>query len=390
MRVLMTGITGIGKKHYAQRVQELAAARGIRVETIHLERLMRECDLTGTFREDTMYQRERSFLQLLCGVTLRDEVRKRTEAAEQSGAHHVILEMHATYSQDRSPFTIASPAHIAKWFSPGLVVTLIDDVQELYAQLQQRTDTATERFLGGGSPLVDILQWRSFEVATSEHVAQAARDYDRDHDLHVPGFFLVPKASGPELLVQLLAESRYARAERPKRVVYASFAISRLKGNDPAMVAARAAVDRFRSLLKEHFIVLDPYAITEKLLADAGAKSNGEPVVMCLRDGTTVTLPHDIVTPAASLIDGQIVERDERLVRSADAVVVYFPTDPSGYPYPSEGAAFERITGWLQGKEVIVVTEAGPEKRGPFALVATATCANFDEAVAWFRAHGWI
>lgn len=395
MRVLMTGITGIGKKHYAEAVRQACERRGIRVATIHLERAMKACDLTGTFREDTMYQRAREFLQLLCGIALRDEVCSFANVAEDAATHHhVILEAHATYFWNRAPFAIVSPSYLATCFRPDLVVTLVDDVHEIYANLRGRRDPATESFLENGdrnaNPLIDILQWRSFEVTMSEQIARAAQRYDGNRDLHLPGFLLLPKALGPELLVQLLTESRYAEAKAPKRIVYASFAISRLKGDDPRKVAARAAVDRFRSLLKEHFIVLDPYAITEKLLADASAKSNGDPMVMHLRDGSTIEISRDLVLPAASLIDGQIVERDERLVRSAESVIVYLPVDDDGYPYPSEGAAFERVTGWLQGKEVIVVTEATPEKRGPFARVATATCANFDEAVAWFRAHNWI
>lgn len=392
MRVLMTGITGIGKKRYAEAVREECARRGVRVECIHLEREMKACDLTGTFREETMYQRSREFLQLLCAVAFRDAIQRKIAEAEAAGAQHVIVEMHATYFWDHAPFTIASPAHIAEWIKPDLVVTLIDDVHELYAVLRERRDIATERFLANGSPLIDILQWRSYEVTMSEQVARAAHQYDEQRDLHLPGLFLLPNASGPELLTALLLESRYARREQPRRVVYASFAISRLKGDDPRMVAAREAVNSFRAILKERFIVLDPYAITEKLLADACA-SGSDPVVLRRRgqpEGIGIAIPRDLVTPAVTLIDGQIVERDERLVRSAEAVVVYLPVDGDGYPYPSEGAAFERITGWLQGKEVIVVTEATAAKRGPFARIATATCANFDEAIAWFRAHGWI
>ncbi|MDO8599410.1 MAG: hypothetical protein Q7S02_04835 [bacterium] len=386
----MTGITGMKKKVYAERVRELCAGRGVRVETIHLERLMRACDLTGTFREDTMYQRGRDFLQLLCGMTLRDEVRKRVEAAEQAGAHHVILEMHATYSWDHSSFVIASPAHIAQWFRPDLVVTLIDDVHEIYAQLRNRTDTATERFLDDGSPLVDILQWRSNEVTTSEQVARAAHRYDSERDLHLPGFFLFPKALGPELLVQLLCESQYADVKKPKRIVYASFPITRFKGDDLAKVRAREAVDRFRALLKEHFIVLDPYAITEKLLADAAARSSDEPIRILLRDGSTLELPHDLVAPVTSIIDGQIVERDERLIRSADAIVVFLPVHADGRAYWGGGTSFERAVAWLQGKDVIVITESPREQHGPFTRIATAMCTNFDEAIAWFRAHQWI
>jgi len=390
MRVLMTGITGIGKKRYAEAVKAACAERGVRVETIHLEREMRACDLTGTFREDTMFQRSREFLRLLCAVAFRDAIQRKIAEAEAAGAQHVIVEMHATYFWDHAPFTIASPAHIASWVQPDLVVTLIDDVHELYAALRERRDTATERFLEDGSPLVDILQWRSFEVTMSEQVARAAHHYDEGRDLHLPGFFLLPKASGTELLTQLLTESRYARAERPKRVVYASFPITSLKGDDPRKVAAREAVDRFRALLKEHFIVLDPYAITEKLLADAYA-SGSDPITLQRRNHPMgIAISRDLVAPTTSLIDGQIVERDERLVRSADAVVIFLPVHEDGRAYWSGGTSFERIVAWLQGKDVIVVTEAPREAHGPFARVATAMCANVDEAVAWFRAHGWI
>lgn len=390
MRVLMTGITGIGKKSYAEGVRAACAERGVRVDVINLEREMRACDLTGTFREDTMYQRAREFLQLLCAMTFRDAIQKKIAAAEAAGAQHVIVEMHATYFWDHAPFTIASPRHIAEWVQPDLVVTLIDDVHEIYAALKERTDTATERFLADGNPLIDILQWRSFEVTMSEQVARAAYWYDEHRDLHLPGFFTLPKASGPELCTALLTESRYARADRPRRIVYASFPITSLKGDDPAKVAARAAVDGFRALLKGHFIVLDPYAITEKLLADAGTKSDGKVVQVPLRSGATLDLPRDLVAPITSLIDGQIVERDERLVRSADAIVIFLPVHDDGRAYWSGGTSFERIVAWLQGKDVIVVTEAPRERHGPFIRVATALCANFDEAIAWFREHGWI
>lgn len=390
MRVLMTGITGIGKKRYAEAVREECARRGVRVDIISLEHEMRAYDRAGTFREDTMYQRDREFLRLLCAVTFRSAIKKKIDAAEAAGAKHVIVEMHATYFWNHAPFTIAGPAQVAKLVQPDLVVTLIDNTHDIYGALRRRRDIATERFLADGNPLIDLLQWRAFEITMSEQVAHAAPRYDATRDLHLPGFFILPNASGPEILTALLTESRYAHIGRPKRVVYASFAISRLKGDDPAMVAALAAVDRFRARLKEHFIVLDPYAITEKLLADAGVKSGGEPVQMKLRDGTTLELPRDLVLPTVSLIDGQITDRDERMVRSAESVIVYLPVDGAGYPYPSEGAAFERITGWLQGKDVIVVTEATREKRGPFADIATATFPNFDEAIAWFRSHGWI
>lgn len=400
MRVLMTGITGTGKKSYAEAVRATCAQRGVTVEIIHFEEVMEACDRTGTFRTDTMYHHGRAFLHLLCAQAL-DEVRRRAEEAERRGAQHVILEMHATYLWDHVPFSIVNVAQAAEAFMPGLVISLLDNVHEIARALMERTDAGSARFLADGYPLVDLLNWRVHEITIAEQIAFAAHRYDAVRKLSLPGFFLLSCAGGPSLLVQLLCESRYALVERPKRVVYASFAISCLKEKDgddehlrKAKRDAKEAIDRFREQLKEPFIVLDPYTITEKELADAYTESErvaSSTVSIACRDAKTVTFLGELVAPAVPLIDGQIVDRDERLVRSAESVVIYLPMLPGqDAPAPSEGAAFERIAARLHGRDTVLITEASRERLGPFARVPDVLCATFAEAMEWFRKHGWI
>jgi len=398
MRVLMTGITGIGKTSYAEGVRTRCEQRNQPTAVIHFEDVMAECDVTGTFRTDTMYHHSRPFLEALAAAAVA-QVHHRATEAERHGAYHVMLDMHATYCWDHVPFAFTSAARIAEAFQPDLVIALLDNVHDMYRAIEQRTDAASTRFLAEGFPLADLLQWRAQDITMAEQVALAARRHGYARRPPLPGFFLLTVNAGPSLLTQLMCESRFAPVAQPKRVVYASFAISGLKeqatDDDAARKAkeeAREAIGRFRTQLKESFIVLDPYDISEKLLGDAFTKAGeGGMVHIACRDGTMQQHLAPDVAPVVPLIEGQIVDRDERLVRAVESVIIHLPVLPGqDTPAPSEGAAFERIAARLHGRDTVLITRANRERLGPFAQVPTFLCADFDEAIAWFKAHKWI
>lgn len=381
MRILVTGITGVGKKAY---LKEVVQRGSLTTELIHMETVMREVDPTRTFAEENMYQMDRNFLHLLWHRAL-DKILEKTELAEKAGKS-IILEMHANYYWDHSQFQLADPIALAKLFAPDICVTLIDNVHAMLARLQKRKDLATQRFLGDGVKLQSLMFWRTAEINTTEVISKIQVRFDPEKKCYIPSHFIIARDHDPEILAQLITQSRWSGAPSPWPVVYASFPITSTKNN----LSLQEQISRFRTGLRQKFIVLDPYTITEKQLENEILKNPGkEQFTFTTSSAGEIELTRGQIKSIAPLINGQIIDRDYRLVNQSEMVILYIPliTDKEGHQYPfySSGSLYERGVGWSSGKPVFIITEATAEQLGPFGRVAHQTFSSFDEAMEWFK-----
>jgi adenylate kinase len=247
-----------------------------------------------------------------------------------------ILVTHATFSWNYS-IVPGLDVYYLNLLEPDLYVTITDGILSIRQRLtEERWKRVT---------INNLLWWRDVERASTELMAAWQR---KPH-------YLIGRRQGPETLYRLMF-----RPEHP--TTYLSYPMTHLEGEE-----LLAKLERFRSRLRERMIVFDPAAVDDFTLepnaeigfsdgsAEAGqigstfAATNLTGGGLPLGEFSGVGSPnaktgrardlildgrdadeHGEARPAnpenLAHIDGQIVDRDYKLVAQSENVVVYYPT----------------------------------------------------------------
>ena len=151
--------------------------------------------------------------------------------------------------------------------------------------------------------------------------------------------FIIARRHAPQIVYQLMFESRLAKPHGGKKMAYASFPVTLAKQDK---TVARET-EKFRKILKHNFIVFDPMRIDEKRLVDVWEEWTKDP----LHDAEHVNFSDEVksyrfhpseIAQASTDINGQIVSRDERIVEQSDLIVAYRPADSPGAQHELEWA----------------------------------------------------
>lgn len=336
MKVVCTGMSGTGRTSYVRAVEEMAKAAGKAVRVFDVRDVMFEVarERGEELEEETVLDVFPTALGAYRATALE---RIAAEARDLPAATSWILMTHATFSWNYS-IVPGLDVYYLNLLEPDLYVTITDGI---LAIRQRLTDERWQRVT-----VNNLLWWRDVERAFTEMMAAWQR---KPH-------YLIGRRQGPETLCRLMDEPQ-------ERTVYLSYPMTHLEGE-----ALLSKLERFRQRLREKMIVFDPAAVDDftmeqdgaigfsdgsaearalgatlasNRLADSGGLSLGQfsgvgsatAKTGKARDVILDARPedeHGEARPAnpenIDHIDGQIVDRDYKLVAQTENVVVFYPT----------------------------------------------------------------
>lgn len=330
LRVIFTGPTGVEKNAVLEPLARRALreaglpedlstseARGF-LQYITVEREI--VDLMGSRLPGTFERYLDSFNQERQTTLWQQALDRILDRLERERPEHVFLSVHCTFYRN-SRFFSPLDWNRLRAFKPDVLVTLIDDVYDVWNRVNQREHRAPA---GSYLRLREIAAWRSVEVMVSDLLAQQMYPGKQ-----LPNY-VVARKHPPTTLHRLLFCP-------DSLVVYLSFPISHVR-RDPRL---RAEIDRFRLRLHERYTVFDPLAIDERILRTLCENRGPDGEVLLRAEERWPVLPEGqgerqdrnypihLVAPEVEEvlldIDRQTVERDYRLIRQSDCLAVYRP-----------------------------------------------------------------
>lgn len=363
MRVLLTGQSGIEKKSFFADLMKLVNEKDTRC-----------CDPDVLLDKDILDK-----ARIDCAFDVEDEFQSQKKCANYldmnesefiAGKQRILREYDAKYPRE-SNNNILAATHLVyfrkksffwkmdweslKSFHPDKIITLIDDITTVSENIRRREDS--DDYVRATN-LKDLMMWRNVEIMLSKLLAEHL-----DPGRKIP-YYLIARNHKPQIIYQLMFETG-------KKVVYASFPISKIKDDHAAM----SQVGDFKRKLKSKFIVFDPYTIKEKTLHDRVIEIlNGVvPSSSGFVDVEGAQFRIEEILPIFSDITGQIITRDEMLVSQSEAVLAYRPGI-------SEGSQYELSFAEGLGKRLMSYS---PKKDGnsPFAMKAGTVDTDFDKFI---------
>lgn len=262
--------------------------------------------------------------------------------------NNTILAMHLNYLRKSSLYQILDWKELRE-FKPEMVIILIDDIYSIKNRIDNRN--SDDDYVRAMS-LKDIAWWREAEIAASKNLA------DNLLDENIP-FYIVAVAHGPQILYQLMFESKHAIENKWKKIVYASYPISLAKTDKNLQTEA----NRFIKLLKKNFIVFVPGTIKEKILHDKFVENFQRPVPHGIIKVDNEQYQINDIAPVIVDINGQIITRDERLIDQSQAIFAYRPAQ-------SIGSQFEIQYAIRSGSIITYVYHPSKDGSSPFVTGA--------------------
>lgn len=283
------------------------------------------------------------------------------------GAPHSFLLLHTVYYRNRNYFS-ALDIELLKQYNPTVVITLIDDFYDVYAEIRNR-----EQEVRAGSQITpeEALQWRNVEIMMADFLANQLPSAQQH--------FVVAKKHPSKMLYRLLFE-------RDRLRLYSAYPMRSTRTTPERL----QELNDYRRRLNEEFTVFDPATIDERPLMevenvdDSGfmiADKEGQALLKRLSTSFSAVDPEDFegfpegisiqkFLNLGETIDEAIERRDYRLINQADAMIGYRPKWGGGSI--STGVSNEANHARRQNKPAYVVhkEDDGDFPAGPFSLAA--------------------
>lgn len=421
MRVVLTGQSGLAKRDYIEAVKTIADRHDEKLEIFSVGQRMiaeREKATGEELNIDRILNLPYNELSLLRRLALSSIIE------ESKAMSNCVLDTHAVFRW-RDALMPAFDIDQLRDFNPEMFVTLIDDFDNIYKRIQEKEEIIWKR-----QTIKDIVIWREEEIVMTDIIADLI---NADEAKKVPHYVLT-RSSEPEVLYKLMF-----MADQMK--IYASFPISGMGEKE------LKETEDFRKTLSKHFIVFDPYTITEKIISTLGdtfvdeisgyleddkidlclsgaiskkdktEKETGEekpwkfPEVQvakrALASEATIFYPRDKEKRSVRIqdlqriignVDGQIESRDLLLIRQSDIIIVYILVEQvmrNGklelQPHYSPGCQTELTYAHSIGKEVYVICEL-PNRLSPWVtnFCTVKPFPNTHEAMEYLEKQGYI
>lgn len=359
MIVVVTGVVGLDKKSYLQRVCDLAAQRKKKVLLCNVGDMMyaEAPDIAGGKILDISMKR----LHSLRRSVFKDIIAKSAETP------NLIVNTHATFRWRHGLFPAVDFDQM-RLLDADMYICLIDGIAALHTRLADEHSTE--------HTLKDLLVWREEEIIGTEMLCKGIDD-------KVPFYCLARGAEEEttEMFYRLLFE-------KDTKKVYLSFPITHV--GDIEQV--KEEINKFRKLMKGAFVCFDPGDLEESYLpvhAQKAARA-GLDFVDVKALGQTCRLELSQVRQVERDINSQTYARDFMLIDQSDMIVSLVPTLPDGRAAISSGVERELQHAHEAAKEVYVIWTA---KQHPSVFVtqtATRVFNDTDEAMKFFKQKGYV
>jgi adenylate kinase len=354
MIVVVTGMVGLDKKSYLEKVCRIAGRSGKEVLLCNVGDMMyaEAPDIPPGKILDISLKR----LHSLRRSVFKDIIAKARQAP------NLIVNTHATFRWRHGLFPAVDFDQMRQ-LDAHMYVCLIDGVTTMHQRLLEHR--AVEH------TLKDLIVWREEEIIGTEMLCKGI-------DETIPFYCL---ARGVE---EDTAETFYRLAfERKVKKAYLSFPMTAVA----AMEAVLAEINAFRSQMKQLFKCFDPGDLEEAFLplrASRG-KREGQDYIDVEVSGRPIRLNADEVLQIERDINSQIYARDFLLIDQADMIVSFIPAMSDGRAAISSGVERELQHAHEAAKEVYVIWTAQQHPSVFITQTATAVFRSVADAVAFFE-----
>ena len=359
MIIVVTGMVGIDKKSYLERVCQLAGLRGKEVFLCNVgDRMYAEApDISAGKILDISMKR----LSSLRRSVFKDII------AKSKKVPNLIVNTHATFRWQHGLFPAVDFDQMRE-LGADMYVCLIDGVAALHTRL---ADEHSIRHC-----LKDLIVWREEEIIGTEMLCKGIND-------NVP-FYCLARGAEEETV-----ETFYKLVFEPEvKKAYLSFPMTHF--GDIADI--RREIDEFRQRMKQFFTCFDPGDLEESYLPDYAqqADAKGEDFVEVTSLGQTIRLDLNEVRQIEQDINSQIYARDFMLIDQSDMIISFIPTLDGARAAISSGVERELQHAHEAAKEAYVIWTA---KQAPSVFVtqtATKVLSSLAEMEAFFKNRKYI
>jgi len=359
MIVVVTGMVGVDKKSYLEKVCQFAGEKGKEVLLCNVgEAMYAEApDIPNGKILDIPMKR----LSSLRRSVFKDIIAKAKKAP------NLIVNTHATFRWRHGLFPAVDFDQMRQ-LGTDMYVCLIDDVIALHTRLLAEHSTR--------HCLKDLIVWREEEIISTEMLCKGINE-------SIP-FYCLARGAGEETI-----ETFYGLVfEDSGKRAYLSFPMT----NVAKMENVKKEIDEFRRLMKRFFICFDPGDLEESYLPHYArqAARKGLDFVEVTTPGQKIRLDLHEVQQIESDISSQIYARDFLLIEQSDMIISFIPTLADGRAAISSGVERELQHAHEAAKEVYVIWTA---KEAPSVFVtqtATKVFDNLPGAIEFFKKQGYI
>jgi len=358
MKIVVTGMVGVDKKSYLQRVCQFAAKKGKEVVLCNVGDMMyaEAPDIPPGKILDIPMKR----LNSLRRSVFKDIISKAKKAP------NLIVNTHATFRWRHGLFPAVDFDQMRQ-LDADMYICLIDGVIALHSRLTDEHSVEHS--------LKDLIVWREEEIIGTEMLFKGVDESAK--------FYCF--ARGCE---EQTTEAFYGLVfEQSRKKAYLSFPITHVAD----MEDVQEEIKGFRRLMKGFFTCFDPADLEESYLPHYAHKAaeQGSYFVEVSALGRNVRLDLAQVLQIERDINSQIYARDFMLIDQSDMIISYIPTLADGRAAVSSGVERELQHAHEAAKEVYVIWTS---KQAPSVFVtqtATKVFSKPAEAVDFFKKKGY-
>ncbi len=358
MIVVVTGMVGVDKKSYLEKVCQYAGENGKEVLLCNVgERMYAEApDIPPGKILDIPMKR----LSSLRRSVFKDIIAKARKAP------NLIVNTHATFRWRHGLFPAVDFDQMRQ-LNTDMYICLIDGVSSLHTRLV--AEHSAEH------TLKDLIVWREEEIIGTEMLCKGINE-------KIPFYCLArgTEEQTTETFYELVFDGQCKKA-------YLSFPMTAVED----MTNVKNEIDEFRRMMKQSFICFDPGDLEESYLPQKAqrASEKGLNYVEVTALGRKVRLDLHEVRQIERDINSQIYARDFMLIDQSEMIISFIPALDDGRAAISSGVERELQHAHEAAKEVYVIWTA---KQTPSVFVTQTTTKVFNtlaEAMECFKEKGY-
>ena len=358
MIVVVTGMVGVDKKNYLEKVCQFAAGQGKEVLLCNVgDRMYAEAtDIPPGKILDIPMKR----LNSLRRSVFKDII------AKAATAPNLIVNTHATFRWRHGLFPAVDFDQMRR-LNADMYVCLIDGVVALHTRLLD--DHAVEH------SLKDLIVWREEEILGTEMLCKGINEATALYCLARGS-----KAETIETFYGLVFDGRIKRA-------YLSFPMTAVG----EMESVQKEINEFRRLMKQSFICFDPGDLEESYLPQKARRASQEGLdyVKVKALGRKVRLNLNEVRQIQRDINSQTYARDFMLIDQSEMIISFVPSLDDGRAAISSGVERELQHAHEAAKEVYVIWTARQSPSVFVTQTATKVFNNMADAAEFFKKKGY-
>jgi adenylate kinase len=358
MIVVVTGMVGLDKRSYLEKVCQYAAKKGKEILLCNVgEAMYAEApDIPRGKILDIPMKR----LSSLRRSVFKDII------AKAETVPNLIVNTHATFRWRHGLFPAVDFDQMRQ-LNADMYICLIDGVIALHSRL------ADEHAVEHG--LKDLIVWREEEIIGTQMLCKGISE-------RIP-FYCLARGAKEET-----TEAFYRLAFEPTvKKAYTSYPMTHVA----QMENVKKEIDEFRQLMKQFFVCFDPGDLEESYLPERARQATlaGLDFIEVTVPGGTVRLDLREVQQIERDINSQTYARDFLLIDQSDMIVSFIPTLPDGRAAISSGVERELQHAHEEAKEVYVIWTAKQTPSVFITQTATKVFSDLSKAMEFFQKKGY-